>query len=144
MQSFTCAEGLERTHMAVSTEWDGGKWLCGMRNLLQRKDCIIYSFGSNGETDFEENMLKRTNCKVFTFDPTLSHNATLKVRAIEGLNFLPFGLTSVNRTQADINAETLLGQVRTLPDIMAVLNHTHVDVLKMDVEVRPCLLAGPP
>ena len=36
---------------------DGGKWVCGLRTLLQRKECVIYSFGSNGEASFEKGIL---------------------------------------------------------------------------------------
>lgn len=33
---------------------DNGKWLCGVRSLLQRPGCIVYSVGSNGDVSFEQ------------------------------------------------------------------------------------------
>ena len=29
---------------------DSGKWICGVKTLLQKPGCIVYSFGSNGQT----------------------------------------------------------------------------------------------
>ncbi len=29
----------------VPAEGDNGKWLCGVRTLLQRPGCLVYSFG---------------------------------------------------------------------------------------------------
>ena len=41
---------------------DNGKWLCGVRTLLKRSPCVVYSFGSNGETSFEQDILRATKC----------------------------------------------------------------------------------
>ena len=41
---------------------DNGKWVCGLRTLLKRSPCIVYSFGSNGETSFEQDILRATKC----------------------------------------------------------------------------------
>jgi len=41
---------------------DGGKWVCGLRTLLQRTPCVVYSFGSNGEPTFELTLAKKTGC----------------------------------------------------------------------------------
>ncbi len=41
---------------------DGGKWVCGVRTLLQQKPCVVYSFGSNGEANFELNLVAATGC----------------------------------------------------------------------------------
>ena len=32
---------------------DGGKWVCGVDAFLRRPGCVVYSFGSNGDTSFE-------------------------------------------------------------------------------------------
>ena len=41
---------------------DNGKWVCGLRTLLKRSPCIVYSFGCNGETSFEQDILRATKC----------------------------------------------------------------------------------
>ena len=47
---------------------DNGKWLCGVRTLLQKDNCVVYSFGSNGETSFEQDLLSKTGCEIHIFD----------------------------------------------------------------------------
>ena len=44
---------------------DNGKWVCGLRTLLKRSPCIVYSFGSNGKTSFEQDILRATKCVHF-------------------------------------------------------------------------------
>lgn len=51
---------------------DGGKWVCGMSKFESRKDqCVVYSFGVRDESTFEEEMLKRTECGVWAYDPAV-------------------------------------------------------------------------
>jgi Methyltransferase domain len=45
---------------------DDGKYLCGVETL--RAPCSIFSLGSHDQWTFEEEMLKLTPCKVYTFD----------------------------------------------------------------------------
>jgi hypothetical protein len=111
---------------------DGGKWVCGVENLLQRPDCVVYSFGSNGDTSFEKAILERTACSVWTFDPTLSEARRAKVTAVPGLNF-----TAVGLSDKDGSLELRKGEVfpvRTLQTLMQERGHTWIDVLKVDIE----------
>ena len=74
--------------------WDGTKRLFGLAQLasplpaaaaapeevaaglLPRPHrCVIYSFGSNLQTEFEESMLRVTACNIFTFDCTVRTDA---------------------------------------------------------------------
>jgi hypothetical protein len=51
---------------------DGGKILCNWEYLKGLgKDCIIYSFGVNGEVSFEEALVAKTQCTIYAFDPTV-------------------------------------------------------------------------
>lgn len=50
---------------------DGGKWLCNPKRLLNKPSCVIYSFGSNGDTSFEDAIhAMLPSCQVHVFDPT--------------------------------------------------------------------------
>ena len=51
---------------------DGQKAVCFDGALAPRSDgrCIVYSFGSNGEWSFDEQM-ERYGCKVYCFDPSV-------------------------------------------------------------------------
>ena len=73
---------------------DNGKWMCGVQSLLQREGCVVYSFGSNGDTSFEEDVLRKTVCEVHTFDPTLSPEQEAKVLAVPGINLHKIGLAA--------------------------------------------------
>ena len=73
---------------------DNGKWTCGVRSLLQREGCVVYSFGSNGETSYEEDVLAKTACEVHTFDPTLSPQQEASVLAVPGIQLHKVGLAA--------------------------------------------------
>lgn len=112
---------------------DGGKWVCGVDTLLHRPGCVVYSFGSNGETSFEEDMLERTPCQVFTFDPTLNEAKTAKVMAVPRLNFSATGIATKD---GDASFGGVRKPVRTLRTIMKELGHDWIDVLKVDIETH--------
>jgi hypothetical protein len=53
---------------------DGGKYVCGLEEISKKSvtsQCIVYSFGVGGDASFEKEILERTNCSVFAFDPTI-------------------------------------------------------------------------
>lgn len=74
----------------IGTLGDGGKWVCGLERLEDKKDCIIYSVGAlfliysifsiemnipsisagvNGESSFEATLLQRApGCQVYGYD----------------------------------------------------------------------------
>ena len=110
---------------------DGGKWVCGVDTLLQRPDCVIYSFGSNGDTSFEEVLLQTTKCSVWTFDPTLNAAQQAKINAVPGLHFAPVGLADMD---GDMDIAGKVRPVRTLATLMRERGHAWLDVLKMDIE----------
>lgn len=58
-----------RNHTKV-TAGDGGKWICDVPSLLHKKDCLIYSVGSNGQFLFESGLMDLigTHCEIHVFD----------------------------------------------------------------------------
>lgn len=67
---FSCHAGEQR----VGVLGDGGKWMCDP-TAVTRSPCVIYSFGSNGDTSFEASLVQNHgggNCDIHIFDPTLS------------------------------------------------------------------------
>jgi hypothetical protein len=48
---------------------DGGKHVCDPECLLERKDCLVYSFGSNNDFGFESAILP-FGCEIHVFDHT--------------------------------------------------------------------------
>lgn len=108
---------------------DGVKWVCGIRKMS--KDCIVYSFGSNGDDQFESDILKKTSCDVFTFDPTLSLEKERMLSRSVRKNFRKVGLASYDGVMEIGGIER---KVQSLKTIMKDLNHMRIDILKMDIE----------
>lgn len=105
---------------------DGGKWVCRPEELT--RDSVVYSVGSNGQTDFEEDVAGRAGGgrpQIHVWDMTvkdpkaLAHLAGLK----DILTFHPVGL-----------ANTTTPRLQTLEGMMASLGHSYIDILKVDCE----------
>jgi len=109
-----CTMGEDR----VGDIGDGGKWICGMTNLLQVDDCVVYSLGSNGKHDFEDDILKYTPCEVHVFD-------------MDDFSYVFFG------TRARFHKSKIGDGTKGTDSIdgwMRKLGHDHIDVLKIDIE----------
>ena len=53
----------------------GGKWMCALDTLIDHKPCVVYSFGSQGMVDFEEELMEtHPTCNVHVFDPSMTHD----------------------------------------------------------------------
>lgn len=112
---------------------DGAKWLCGLRSLAP--GCVIYSLGSNAQFDFEYLMVQHTPCEVHTFDCTVDARAPAFPReelAARGRGRVVFHPLCVSDGSAGAGASS--GAYRTLRQLTRALNHTTVNLLKMDIE----------
>lgn len=132
---------------ADASGWDGTKRLYNVSPLsLPTRQCVIYSFGSNLQTEFEVAMLEATVCDVYTFDCTVELTAmSAKVTAANpsvgdrGRRFFfrPY-CVGVEGKSVTMNigggGPSFTTVLRSVPSIMAELGHTSVELLKMDVE----------
>lgn len=127
---------------------DGGKWMCGLETLRKRPEeagrpCIVYAFGINDDTSFEEELVNRTHCQVFAFDPTVKDLPASALNATPPLQFYKQALGPRDAPSRNFLIE------RNLLSIMKELGHTYIDVLKVDVEgaewasFAPVFAAGP-
>lgn len=108
--------------------------------VLQGPDCVIYSFGSNGDVTFEEALVGLTNaqCQVHVFDFTLSPDLAQKVRSVNGVTLHEYGIGAEDKHVVEpyqfgawaVNEY----DIKCLSTIMTELGHSWIDVLKMDVE----------
>ncbi|OCH87648.1 hypothetical protein OBBRIDRAFT_781352 [Obba rivulosa] len=127
--AFQCPHHVER----VGTMGDGGKWVCGLDRIARQKECVIYSFGINGESSFEAELLQRApGCQVWGYDfsvnsfgPEIERNVSLRERA----HFFPWALGAANNHGPATNPP-----VYTLPTLMDINGHTFIDILKVDIE----------
>ena len=126
--SFNCPWEIER----VGRLGDGGKWVCGMSRyeaLPKRRPCVIYSFGIQFESSFEEGFLERTHCEIWGYDSSVSNfgeqltDPGAKSRA----HFTQAGISGKTDSKAD-------PPFYSIQDLMALNGHDHIDVLKMDIE----------
>lgn len=126
--AFRCPHRVER----IGTLGDGGKWFCGLERLVQQtKPCVIYSFGINGESSFEEALLTAApQCEIWGYDfsvasfgPEIRDNALLHARS----HFFPYALGGQDSPYSD-------PPVFTLQSLMRQNGHTFIDVLKIDIE----------
>eukprot|EP00966_Prymnesium_polylepis_P287479 6639735-Prymnesium_polylepis.1 len=124
------------TWMRVGRCGDGSKIICGVPLLAARKQCVIYSFGSSGDSCFESAAAKlMPHCQIHIFDPT-SESLTSPRWTYHGWGI---GGHDANETRyynwRTQRAATCTGcAMRTLKETMEILRHEHVDVLKVDVD----------
>ncbi|KAL6303533.1 methyltransferase domain-containing protein [Sparassis latifolia] len=127
--AFNCPHRVER----IGTMGDGGKWVCGMDRIAKQKECVVYSFGVNGESSFEAEILERApGCQIWGYDfsvssfgPEIELVPELKERA----HFYPYALGDVNNHGPGADPP-----VHTLASLMEVNGHNFIDILKIDIE----------
>lgn len=125
--AFNCPHEVRR----IGVLGDGGKWVCGLSRLTEKKDCVIYSFGINEESSFEAGLLANTNhCKIWGYDFSVKGFAkqipySQKHRTI----FHPYGLAGTDHVSTG-DEPTMY----TLETLMKMNGHQHIDILKIDIE----------
>jgi hypothetical protein len=129
------------TTMRVGTRFDGGKWICDPQSLSESS--IVYSFGVGDNISFDMDMAGMFGCDVHMFDPSptvVANFSRFKSGQSCGkghISYQPLGLGPVSRAEGrqwDLIIEGKRCEVRSLADIARSLHHTHVDILKIDIE----------
>lgn len=105
----------------IGSMGEGGKWVCDPFKLKSRRDCLIYSAGSNGEFSFEFAVKQlMPHCEIHTFDKDY-HPYPKEICVFHEFT-LGNDLSPVN--------------VRNWTSILRELNHTRrtIDIFKIDIE----------
>jgi len=107
------------------------KWVCGLSRVAEKSDCIVYSFGTNYESSFENEILSRTrHCQIWAFDSTDKSRGPRVDRIYQHrTHFQRYNLSPV-----DAHRPQDLPKAYTLGSLMATNGHSHIDILKVDVE----------
>lgn len=117
----TLPVGLDSPHSIA----DGHKFACGLLSI--RRNPIVYSFGSNRQQDFETSILNyRPDSLVYVFE--INHD-NLPKTADRHPQIHYFNLGLGPKTPKPLKKKMML-----LSEIMGMLQHTYVDVLKVDIE----------
>lgn len=121
---------------------------------LMDEKTVVYSFGIGEDLSFDNEVIKNHNCDVFGFDPTPKSINWVKKQNLHGkFHFHEIGISNKSGIvdfYLPVNHEYVSGSVitqknvdtrnkvpvcvKTIRDIMKELGHTHIDVLKMDIE----------
>lgn len=142
--------------ISCSSSWYGNSYGGFFINPdLLTENSIIYSIGIGTDITFDLSCIKNHDCEVFAFDPTpksIAYVARTKTPA--SFHFQPFGISelisgattfylSSHPKGTSGSLEVIEGvskdrsievEMKTFSDMTSELNHTHIDVLKMDIE----------
>jgi hypothetical protein len=143
--TWTCPHDVQR----VGRLGDGGKWVCGMsiyeglpapqtvpENVEAREKSahaqdglVMYSFGINGESSFEAEMLERVpSARIWGYDFSVdSWGPQIAPKHRHRTFFQKVGLGKTDDHDSS-------PPFWTLPSLMKANNHTYIDILKIDVE----------
>jgi hypothetical protein len=143
--AWTCPHDMQR----VGRLGDGGKWVCGMSiyeglpapNLAPpsvaaqeplaapQDGLVMYSFGINGESSFEAEMLERVpSARIWGYDFSVD---AWGLQIAEQHRHRTF-FKKVGLGKEDKHADH--PPFWTLPSLMKENNHTYIDILKIDIE----------
>jgi len=125
--TYTCPHEMER----IGRMGDGGKWVCGFskyEQLPKSKPCIIYSFGVQTESSYEEETLARTHCEIWAYDySVVDFGKQLNAEHRSRAHFTQAGISGVTDEKND-------PPFYSIQDLMAKNGHTYLDILKIDIE----------
>lgn len=144
----------------VKTEFfgDKGYGFTVCTELLENKnEIIVYSFGIGEDLSFSEHLVKTyPACRIFAFDPTpksIKYVDMYDKSNFSHFEFYPVGLSDKNgytkfflpKNKDYVSGSEYLGptvdendtievEMNTLDKLMTQLNHSYIDLLKMDIE----------
>ena len=133
--TWTCPIDEKFGHHGAEGWRDGAKWVCNPQ-IIEENRCLVYSFGSLGEYDFENTISSRKHCEIHVFDPFNVGSPPKDQR----ITVHKVGIAEVSK---DIHQRLRNGSLsndvvimKSLPDIVRMLGHEgrNIDILKIDVE----------
>jgi len=125
-KSTTCVGGTCRA--------DTSKIVCGLEQLTEQQQCVVYSIGGNNQWEFELDILRKTPCQVHTFDCTgpagrfqQPNNPNLY------FHHVCLGTQHEDAPKSCVGKKKC-GETWTLLDMQQHLNHDRIDLFKIDIE----------
>ena len=105
------------------------KFVCDLETITttsRHKPCVVYSFGSYDEISFEVGIVQATasQCEVHIFDPVRRPDKRTALK--NHIKVYRMGLAGTDGEDDE--------KFKTLATIMAELGHSHIHILKIDVE----------
>jgi hypothetical protein len=128
---------------------DGGKWVCGASWLKRYKGpdnksmaegrsgapCLMYSFGISTDSHFEKEIYEILGCEIHAFDPTIGKMPTDRSWPPSRASNRHPHITFHKIALSDVAGPTdTFSYSMSLQDIIHALNHSYIDIIKMDIE----------
>lgn len=135
--TIRCSDGAEPMQIPVARTYEQQAFCTGdLAAQAQESKCLVYSFGINDNTEWEEKIAKQFGCDVFAFDPTSSFERNVA----PGVTFYQLGLqgagVDVSKTHS-VSYDALDPQkLKTLGEIFKLMGHEgrKLDILRLDCE----------
>ncbi|KAL4226915.1 Methyltransferase-like protein 24 [Mactra antiquata] len=107
---------------------DGGKEVCFDESYRPRNPCLVYSFGSHNQFDFEVDVHRHLGCEVHTFDPSMK-KVGKRINTFTTFHSYGLGARDFYDTRKKWN-------MKRLTSIIKELGHSerYIDILKIDIE----------
>ena len=125
-KAFEVMGSCNQTCLGGPCRRDTSKIACGVQENTMQAPCVVYSIGGNNFWQFEVDVLAKTPCEVHTFDCT-GNITRFQVPENPRLHFHHICLGTKNQV-------TETGEFWTLDKMTEQLNHTQIDLFKMDIE----------
>ncbi len=125
------------TTARVGRQEDGGKWVCDPQQLPP--GAVVYSFGVGDDASFDVDMAGLFGGQVYMFDPAPSvavHFGQAGWDGAFGTGRVYYQAMGVGETSSDTGLvlEKKTCPVRTVADLARSLQHSHVPIIKVDIE----------
>ena len=124
---------------------DGHKWVCDPHRLAAKPDCLVYSFGSNGNFYFEQQLQSvAPNCDIHVFDPK-DYSRKMSGAGLNSSNYHAWGLKASYESDKELiktsYSDTMDNKLRSLTfkslaETVEILGHVgrRIDIFKIDCE----------
>ena len=141
-----------RRQIKCKCDWIGSHYggFQVIRNLLTN-DSIVYSFGVGEDISFDLTLIEQYGLNVYAFDPTPLAIKFAEKNRVPRFHFEAIGLSNKDEIATfylsidirDIsgsiidknnNADSIRVEMKKVSTLMKELNHTQIDLLKMDIE----------
>jgi hypothetical protein len=135
--TIRCSDGAEPKKIPVGRGWEQQAFCTGdLAAQGKESKCLVYSFGINDNTEWEEKIAKEFGCDVFAFDPT----SKFEQNVAPGVTFHQLGLQcagmDISKTHS-VSYEPLdPTKLKTLGEIIKLMGHEgrKLDILRLDCE----------
>ncbi|KAI2489284.1 methyltransferase domain-containing protein [Fragilaria crotonensis] len=115
---------------------DAHKWVCDPHRIAKKRECLVYSIGSNGNFAFELDLQRQLpNCEIHVFDPT-DYSQQMEQSGLDRSNYHSWGLKSSYGKPMTVKKGLEGLEFVSLPDTMERLGHTGrtIEIFKIDCE----------